>query len=44
LQAVFENGISPAIALQTADQTIRQALDAVKATPIPTSPPATATP
>jgi ABC-type glycerol-3-phosphate transport system substrate-binding protein len=44
LKAVFESGVSPAIALETADQAIRQALDAVKATPIPTSPPATSTP
>ena len=40
LKSVFEDGISPAIALQAADQSIRTALDAVKATasPTPTTP------
>ena len=35
LKSVFEDGISPAVALQVADESIRQALDAVKATPLP---------
>jgi hypothetical protein len=39
LKSVFEAGVSPAIALQTAEQTIRQSLDAVKATPSPAATP-----
>jgi arabinogalactan oligomer/maltooligosaccharide transport system substrate-binding protein len=44
LKSVFENGISPAVALQIADQNIRQALDAVKATPLPSAPTPSPTP